>query len=180
MAQLHKDGKCPLGDELLSLSRCPTNYGTSFSGYITNGYRFHTQSREKNLQTQNSGVFVLGNMGAGTENIDYYGVLTEVVRLEYMGGNHVVLFRCNWWDVHDAGRGVKVDKFGFVSLNSKRLLKGNIPFIFASQASQVFYCDDVASKGWLIVIKVQACNVYDISMPVKMKLKLRIILLIRS
>jgi len=73
-----------------------------------------------------------------------------------------------------------VDKFGFVSLNSKRLLKGNIPFIFASQASQVFYCDDVASKGWLIVIKVQACNVYDISMPVKMKLKLRIILLIRS
>jgi len=80
-------------DELLSLLRCPINYRTSFSGYVTNGYWFHTQSRKKNLQTQNSGVFVLGNIGAGMENIDYYGVLTEVVRLEYMRGNHVVLFR---------------------------------------------------------------------------------------
>ena len=61
-------------DELLSLLHCPTNYRTSFSGYVTNGYRFHTHSRKKNLQTQNSGVFVLGNMGAGTENKDYYGI----------------------------------------------------------------------------------------------------------
>ena len=29
-------------------------------------------------------MFVLGNMGAGTENIDYHGFLTEVVRLEYI------------------------------------------------------------------------------------------------
>ena len=65
-----------------------------------------------------------------------------------------MLFRCNWWDVHDAGRGVKVDKFGVVSLYSERLLKENDPFILASQASQGFYCDDVASKGWLIAVKV--------------------------
>lgn len=83
--QLHKDGKCPMGDQLLSLSHHPTTYGTSFTGYTTNGYRFHSQSREKKLQTQNSGVFVHGNIGARTENIDYYGVLTDVIRLEYMG-----------------------------------------------------------------------------------------------
>ena len=63
-----------------------------------------------------------------------------------------MLFRCNWWDVHDTGRGV-------------RLLKGNDPFILASQASQVFYCDDIASKGWLIAVKVQPRDVYDISVP---------------
>ena len=86
--------------------------------------------------------------------------------LEYLGGNRVVLFRCNWWDVHDVGRGVKVDKFGFVSLNSQRLLKTNDPFVLASQASQVFYCNDVANKGWLVALKVQPRDVYDISMPI--------------
>ena len=127
-----------MGDELLSLSRRPTNYTMCFSGYITNGYRFHTLTREKNLQSQNSGVFVVGNTGVGATDIDYYGVLTDVIMLEYLGGNRVVLFRCNWWDVHDVGRGIQVDKFGFVSLNSQRFLQTNYPFVLASQTSQVF------------------------------------------
>ena len=154
-----------MGEELLSLSRCPTNYTMCFSGYITNGYRFHTLTREKNLQSQNSGVFVVGNTGDETTNIDYYGVLTDVIMLEYLGGNRVVLFRCNWWDVHDVGRGVKVDKFGVVSLNSERFLKINDPFVLASQASQVFYCNDVANKGWVVALKMEPRDVYDISMP---------------
>jgi len=153
VAELHKDGNCLVGDELLS--RAATAYVTSFTGCITNGYGFHTQRHERKLQTQNSGVFVLGNVGAGKENIDYCGVLTDVIRSEYIGSNHVVFFQGNWWDMHYVGRGVKVDKIGFVNLNSKRLLNGNDPFILASQASQVFYYNDGASKGWLIVVKVQ-------------------------
>ena len=161
-----------MGEELLSLSRC---YTMCFSGYITNGYRFHTLTREKNRQSQNNGVFVVGNTGVGTTDIDYYGVLTYVIMLEYLGSNRVVLFRCNWWDVHDVGRGVKVGKFGFVSLNSQRFLKTNDPFVLASQASQVFYCNDVANKGWLVALKVQPRDVYDIQCQQEMNFKLRMI-----
>ena len=129
---MYKEGSCAEGDELLSLSRGPSDYATSFSGYITNGYRFHTHDRDKNLRTQNSGVFVVGNIGDGSNNIDYYGILNEIIILEYLGGNYVALFRCKWWDVHDLIRGIKIDKFGIVSLNSQRFLKTKDPFILAS------------------------------------------------
>ena len=33
----------------------------------------------------------------------YYSVLTEVVELHYLGGNRVVLFNYDWWDVINIG-----------------------------------------------------------------------------
>ena len=114
--QLYKEGSCIEGDELLSLSRGPSDYATSFSGCITNGYSFHTNDRDKNLRTQNSGVFVVGNIGDGSNNIDYYGILNEIIILEYLGGNYVALFRYKWWNVHYLIRGIKIYKFGIVSL----------------------------------------------------------------
>ena len=91
---MDKEGSCVEGDEVLSLSRGPSDYATSFRGYITNGYRFHTHDRDKNLRTQNSGVFVVGNIGDGSNNIDYYGILNEIIILEYHGGTYIALFRC--------------------------------------------------------------------------------------
>ena len=108
---------------------------------------------------------MVGNTGVGTIHIDYCGVFPDVLMLEYLRGNRVVLFLYNWWDVHDVGRGVKVDKFGFVNLNTQKFLKTNDPFVLASQALQVFYCNDVANKGWVVVLKVEPRDVYDISMP---------------
>lgn len=145
-------------DNLLSLSRGPTQYVTSFSGYIVNGYRFHIQNREKTLRTQNSGVVVIGNMGDTDDNIDYYGVLTEIIELQYLGGNRVVLFRCKWWDVFDKVRGMKEDEYGFVSVNCNKQLKIDEPFILASQAIQAFYVIDNINRGWHIALKTQPHN----------------------
>ena len=92
--------------------------------------------------------------------IDYYGVLTEVFCLECTGGYQVVFFRCKWWDV-DKRRGVKQDKFGFVSVNSQRLLKTDEPFVLAAQAAQMFYVNDVSQKGWRVVVKVQPQDSYQ-------------------
>ncbi|CAH9070085.1 unnamed protein product, partial [Cuscuta europaea] len=138
---------------LLTLSRGPTRYVTSCSGYIVNGYRFHIQSRERTLRTQNSGVVVMGNSGNGHENIDYYGVVIEILEMQYHEGNRVVLFRCKWWDVHDKVRGIKTDEYGFVSVNPNKQLKTIEPFILASQARQVFYVTYNANKGWQLVVK---------------------------
>ncbi|XP_057993145.1 uncharacterized protein LOC131174101 [Hevea brasiliensis] len=139
VAWLHKNDSSPMMGALLSLSRGPARYVTSFYGYIVNGYRFHTKYHDQGLRTQNSGVVVIGDIGDEVNNIDYYGVLTEIIQLQYLGGRRVVLFRCNWWDVYDRVRGVKIDEYGGVSVNCKRTLKTNEPFILANQASQVFY-----------------------------------------
>ncbi|XP_056688246.1 uncharacterized protein [Spinacia oleracea] len=137
VALLYENNKSKEIENLLSLSRGPTEYVTSFSGYVVNGYRFRTQNLDKNLRTQNSGVVVLGNTGDGDENMDYYGVVTEILEIQYLGGNRIVLFRCNWQ------------------------LKTDEPFILASQARQDFYATANINKGWVIASKTQPRNLLD-------------------
>ncbi|XP_020249180.1 uncharacterized protein LOC109826563 [Asparagus officinalis] len=105
---------------------------------------------------------IVGDAGNGGD-IDYYGALVEVVELEYLGGRNVVLFRCKWWDVHGKGKetALKEDKYGFISINCRHLLKTNDHFILAGQASQVFYVEDIANEGWHVVLKAQPRDSYD-------------------
>ncbi|XP_057250070.1 uncharacterized protein LOC125496697 [Beta vulgaris subsp. vulgaris] len=136
----------------------------SFSGYVTKGFRFHTLHRDRNLRTQNSGVVVLGDTGEEKEALDFYGVLTEVIRLEYLGGNYVVFFRCDWYDVLDSKKGINVDKFGYVSVDTQRNLKTDEPFVLASQVSQVFYAIDIVKKGnWRVAVKTKPRVTYELA-----------------
>ena len=47
----------------------------------------------------------------------YYGVLTKVVELHYLGENKVVLFRFDWWDVTNIGKWIKEDEYNYTSVN---------------------------------------------------------------
>ena len=85
---------------------------------MVNNFKFFMKDRERYLKTQNSGVVVRWEMS----NVDYYGVLSDVVELQYMGENRVVLFKCDCWNVHSQGRGIDVDKYDIVSVNIKRQL----------------------------------------------------------
>ena len=86
------------------LSRGPNTLVTCFKGYIINGFRFHTKDYEAKRKTQNSEVVVVAetssfasawDMNPITGDVPYYGVLIEVVELHYLGGNRVVLFKCD-------------------------------------------------------------------------------------
>uniref|UniRef100_A0A803MQZ1 DUF4216 domain-containing protein n=1 Tax=Chenopodium quinoa TaxID=63459 RepID=A0A803MQZ1_CHEQI len=88
-----------------------------FGGYLANGFSFHTKDIEKKRKNQNSGVMVKGI--AESKNIDYFGVLNDIIMLQYLEGKRVILFRCDWWDVHKISKGVKIDKCGVVSVNTK-------------------------------------------------------------
>ena len=130
------------------LSRGLNTLVTCFKGYIINGFRFHTKDYEAKIKTQNSGVVIVAetssfasarDMNPITGDVPYYGVLTEVVELHYLGGNRVVLFKCDWWDVINTGRGIKQDVYGYISVNFTRTLSTNEPFVLASQAKQIFY-----------------------------------------
>ena len=73
---MYQEGTYPFREELLSLARGPTPYVKCYSGYITNGFKFHALDRENGAKTQNSGVLVVANRGDGEADTNYYRVLT--------------------------------------------------------------------------------------------------------
>lgn len=145
---------------LLALARGPVSVIKKYDGLIINGYRFHTKQRERLRKTQNNGLMV------EADNRQYYGVLTDVIELDYRGVFKVVLFRAEWVDIRNS-RGLRVDENGFTLVNLSRLfhtgafLKDD-PYVFSSQAKQVFYMSDPKNNEWSHVINVYPRDLYDI------------------
>ncbi|CAL1395173.1 unnamed protein product [Linum trigynum] len=143
------------------LARGPNRVIRRFSGYSIKGLRFHTISREKDQSTQNSGVVNVTEVG----QVNYYGKITDIIELKYYGSFRVVLFKCDWVDVHHH-LGMQQDEFGFTSVNFSRLIHtgynlNDDPFIFSSQVDQVFYVDDPLNMGWSVVIRFRPRDTYD-------------------
>ena len=51
----------------------------------------------------------------------YYGVLYDIIELNYFDKLRYVLFKCNWADINSS-RGYKIDEYGFVLVNLARLI----------------------------------------------------------
>ncbi|KAF7800550.1 uncharacterized protein G2W53_045030 [Senna tora] len=60
-----------------------------------------------------------------------------------------------------SGRGYKIDKYGFISVNTHCSLKTNGPFVLASQAEQVFYVNDIVDEDWLIFVKTSPRDLFN-------------------
>ena len=82
----------------------------SFSGYLVNGFKFHTLSHGSSKATMNSGVCIKGLNYSANES-DYYGQLINVLQLEYPGlpPKRTMLFKCEWFDPMPS-MGTKVHK----------------------------------------------------------------------
>ncbi|KAM0065001.1 hypothetical protein Hdeb2414_s0003g00109631 [Helianthus debilis subsp. tardiflorus] len=92
----------------------------------------------------------------------YYGVLLEVLELDFILGRKVFMFRCKWYNTDPKGKRMVVNhKLTSIDITSKWYVEE--PFIFANQAQQVFYLNDYArGKNWMVVQKVHHRNIYDI------------------
>ncbi|XP_072058194.1 uncharacterized protein [Arachis hypogaea] len=137
----------------------PSKSVTSYNGLKVNGYIFHTKDHDKNRATMNSGVCVKGNI-YGENDLDYYGILEEILELSYLGdGNSVFIFGCCWFDPIN---GVKVDeRYGLVDIKYKSRLQSNEPFVLAEQAQQVYYTKyphsgNKSNGEWWAACKVRA------------------------
>ncbi|KAG8473410.1 hypothetical protein CXB51_035692 [Gossypium anomalum] len=145
-----------------------------YSAFLINGYRFHTKYRERMRRTQNCGVVVNSSITSYASardsnpvegNVEYYGLLTDIIELDYYGRWKVILFRCDWADVNTA-RGIKKDQFGFTMVNFSRLIHTgqqlmDEPYVFSSQVKQVFYSKDPTDEGWYVVHRNTPRDLFD-------------------
>ncbi|XP_073219652.1 uncharacterized protein [Cicer arietinum] len=144
-----------VSDKLKKLSRGPNKISRHFSGYVINGYRFHTKHCDARRKTQNSGVTLMAvtKSFASTkdenpivQSIAYYGSITEIVEVDYYGMLKFVLFRCDWFEVEE-------DKFGLTCVYFNKRCYMDDPFVLASQVHQCFYIQDPSNPNRHYVMK---------------------------
>ena len=61
------------------------------------------------------------------------------------------MFKREWWDVNNPGRGIMVDEYSRTYVNVTCKLKSNEPFVLACQVEQVFYIKDIYKESFLAV-----------------------------
>ena len=92
-----------ISDDFLALARGPNRWAKRWTKYNMNGFRFHVKSVDGG-KTQNSGVFVeMETDSYATTNdpnpkcsmVEYYGVLKDIIELDYRNERKVVLFDCD-------------------------------------------------------------------------------------
>ena len=157
--------KKKLSDKVIWLARYPDNEAKQFKRYVINGVKFRTKNSKATRKTQNSGVCVVTEGGA-----TYYGVLIDIIKLNYSNKYRYVLFKSQWVNAI-SGRRCKKDEFGFPLVNFSRLIHTSDqlidePYVLAFQVSQVFYVGDVRHKDWVVVLKSKPREVFDVGINV--------------
>ncbi|KAL3849603.1 hypothetical protein ACJIZ3_011485 [Penstemon smallii] len=158
--ELHVEGLA--SEELLSLANGPDTRVKLYSGCNVNGFRFHTKDRGSNKKTQNSGVVVEGEHHKNI--IDFYGVLKDIIEVDYLrGGKRVLIFRCDWWSLKKS-LGIWKDRdSNITSVNVCKTWYEDQPFVLAYQVRQVYYVQDLKlGKNWRVVEKIQPRGSYDV------------------
>ncbi|KAL0544572.1 hypothetical protein IC582_019689 [Cucumis melo] len=129
----------------------------TYSGYIINGYYYHTKRRDDIRRVQNSGISIIATTMQVSSSKDknpvmsdmtFYGVIREIWEIDYHQLSFI-LFKCDWVDNKS---GVKVDELGFTIVDLKRIGHKSDSFILATQAKQVFYVQDSTNPEWSVVL----------------------------
>ncbi|KAK6791323.1 hypothetical protein RDI58_010404 [Solanum bulbocastanum] len=79
--------------------------------YCVNGFKFQTEEVSRNKKTNNSSVYIQGDVDGTDQTIEYYGVIHEIIEVRYSGWpkKKVVLFRCEWFDPSHRGTKLSSD-----------------------------------------------------------------------
>ena len=123
-----------LTDTIITLSKGPYTLVNRLKHYVINELKFKNLNFGANRKTQNSGVSVTTK-----DDITYYGVLINIIELNYSSNIRHVLFKCTWVDDQNR-KGYKTDKFEFPMVNFTHSIHArkemvDEPYILASQAT---------------------------------------------
>ncbi|GKC55894.1 Myc-type, basic helix-loop-helix domain-containing protein [Tanacetum coccineum] len=131
--------------ELFALASEPKDHANYYTSCIVNGVKFVVRSRDERLITQNSGVSTPGENGSM-----FYGLLEEIVELNYLTHQKVVLFRCKWFKTNNTrSTSLCVTKNNITSISTRDEWWKENQYILATQSRQVFYLEDPSrSHHW--------------------------------
>jgi hypothetical protein len=132
-----------------------------YNRYVVNGKLFCMLVHDVGRRTQNNGVCV-----PTIEGETYYGLLTDIVEVEYYDRTSYVLFKCNWADP-TMDRGFRIDDYGLVFVNFNQLVHSgeqitDEPYMLTSQVDQVFYVEDGRNPNWVCAVRTKPRNVYNV------------------
>jgi len=143
----------------------------SYDIYEVNGYRFRSEKYEKsrgNLTTTNTGVLAVGDDDGSNNELEYYGIIKDIIELKFDGGSDfsLVLFECHWFHPTNGVR--HFDRLALVEVAHESCNPANEPFVLASQVKQVYYLpypckSDLNLNGWWVAHKVSP--VANLSIP---------------
>ena len=104
---MNVNNRVEVSDDLKFLAWGSLRQTKRFNAYNINGFKICTLDQEEGLKTQNSGIFVIVELG-------YYGKLVDIIELNYHGQFTIVLFKCKWVNTN---RGVRKYSLQFTSVN---------------------------------------------------------------
>ena len=70
----------------------------SYNACIVNGVRYHTKNRDDKRVTQNYDIWIEDKHDG--QSCDFYGLLVDILQLNYMYDLTVILFKCQWFDTN--------------------------------------------------------------------------------
>jgi len=121
---------------LTQLTAKPNRHLSTWTAYRVNEFKFHTKTRRVGKRTYNCSVCVCGTGEGAIEN-DYYGILKDIVQLEYVSEplKWCVLFSYEWFD-STLNRGTWSHKLSkLIKVYRIRRYRKYDPFIFPNTAS---------------------------------------------
>ena len=143
----------------------PSQKTTQYTRMRAFGNHFRVEDLQSALlQTYDSGIasiFEVPTVDSQSEvSLNYVGVLQDILKLDYGPlRTPIILFRCEWLKREDNRGNLTYvrDDAGFMVVNSRhKVPKMSEPFIFPSQATQVFFSNDVKKPGWKVVLQKEA------------------------
>lgn len=152
-----------LGLDIVMLARKPSQKCLRYEIIKAFGNHFRVQNNETDgLKTYDSGVATVADAplldARDVSSINYVGVLKDILKLNYGPvQSPIILLRCEWIKKVDRQNNPTTyiwDDSGFLMVNFKhKLPKLEDPFIFPSQATQVFFSEDRRKPGWKVVLR---------------------------
>lgn len=94
-------------------------------------------------------------------NVIYYGVMRDIIQLDYYGRGSVIIFKCDSVDYHGRACGMKTDEYDFTFVNLDQCVNDD-PFVLASQVEQVFFIPSQTDRSWYVVRKSKPRDLFDI------------------
>ena len=163
-----------LSQEIITLAAGPDSVAWTYNACNVNGFHFRVKGMDDHRVTQNSGVALKAETLSYASRRDnnprvgvvyYYGQLTDIIKVRYSNSMPYVMFKCNWIDNN---HGKKEDGLKFTLVNFNHLLYRDNrvidePFIFASQAEQVWYASDALAPQWHVVVKMSQRGLFDMN-----------------